>query len=93
MSDEGQMPLFVLGDTESTPGAAVSAAEAPEGVRMPRTPGWAILAPSDGLWHATMTRHYDGTVTATCGRSGRYVPDTEHEIMACPICSVESPPI
>lgn len=87
------MRLFGSDATESTPEAAVASETATEGVRMPRTPGWAILGPSDGLWHHVVSRRYDGTITATCGRAGRYVADTEREIMACPACTAESPPI
>ena len=84
MSDQmpGQLGMF----DESTPGAAVSASEVPEGALMPRMPGWVLLAPSDGLWHRAEARRYNGVIAARCGREGRYVADAAHEIMCCSAC-------
>lgn len=89
MSDQmpGQGALF----DEEPPGAAVTAVEASDGPRVPRTPGWSLLAPPGGLWHRVDRRRYDGMLTASCGVTGRYVADDEREIIKCSSCEATEP--
>lgn len=90
MSD---VPLPGLESSPEASGEAQSAAEAPEGVRVLRQPGWAILGPSDGLWHRPAARRYSGLIVAVCGREGRYVPDNAHEIILCAACDAQAQPM
>jgi hypothetical protein len=87
------VPLPGLESDESVPEAPQSVADVPGMVRQHRGVGWALLAPSDGLWHRVASRRGDGVLSTSCGRSGRYVADTEREIICCPACEARSPMI
>jgi hypothetical protein len=71
----------------------VTGVEASAGVLVPRQPGWAVLAPSDGVWHRPEARRYNGLIVAVCGREGRYVADNAHEIILCAACNDQAQPM